>query len=330
MTDHDQSYKLFFSHPEMVKDLLQGFVHEDWVQELDFSTLEKVSGQFTSEDLRSRDNDIIWRIRWQNKWLYVYILMEFQSSIDNYMAIRLMVYIGLLYQDLIKSGITTDKLPPVLPIVLYNGSRRWTAPLNVQDLIEPSPLQNYQPQLHYLLIDEGSYTTAELSSLHNLVAALFRIEKGQTEAEIIAVLNALIEWLKAPEQLSIRNTFVIWLKRVYIPKHLPDSQLSNLVELQEIKVMLAERVEAWYAEGIQKGREEGKLEGILEGKLEGKIEGKQDAVLNCLSLRFGKPALEIQQIIYNAQDTATLDELMKHALFADSLATFQQLAQIKH
>ncbi len=32
--DHDQSYKLLFSHPEMVADLLRGFVREDWVEHL--------------------------------------------------------------------------------------------------------------------------------------------------------------------------------------------------------------------------------------------------------------------------------------------------------
>ena len=37
--DHDHSYKLLFSHAEMVADLLRGFVHEDWVAQLDFSSL---------------------------------------------------------------------------------------------------------------------------------------------------------------------------------------------------------------------------------------------------------------------------------------------------
>jgi hypothetical protein len=39
---HDNSYKLLFSHPEMVEDLLKGFVKENWVGECDFSTLENV------------------------------------------------------------------------------------------------------------------------------------------------------------------------------------------------------------------------------------------------------------------------------------------------
>ncbi len=41
---HDHAYKLLFSEPEMIIDLLQGFVHEPWVSELDFTTLEIVSG----------------------------------------------------------------------------------------------------------------------------------------------------------------------------------------------------------------------------------------------------------------------------------------------
>ena len=41
---HDLSYKLLFSEPEIIIDLLQGFVHEPWVKELDFTTLEKVAG----------------------------------------------------------------------------------------------------------------------------------------------------------------------------------------------------------------------------------------------------------------------------------------------
>jgi hypothetical protein len=31
MSSHDESYKLLFSHPQMVADLLQGFVQAPWV-----------------------------------------------------------------------------------------------------------------------------------------------------------------------------------------------------------------------------------------------------------------------------------------------------------
>jgi hypothetical protein len=55
--------------------------------------------------------------------------------------------------------------------------------LDVNDLIVDSPigLEPYRPHLRYCLIDENEYTKHELEALRNLVAALFRLEKGQNE-----------------------------------------------------------------------------------------------------------------------------------------------------
>ena len=54
-----------------------------------------------SEELRPRADDVVWRVRWREHWVYVYLLLEFQSEVDPWMAVRLLVYVGLLYQDLI-------------------------------------------------------------------------------------------------------------------------------------------------------------------------------------------------------------------------------------
>lgn len=37
MVDHDHSYKLLFSHSQIVRDLLEAFVREDWLAELDYA-----------------------------------------------------------------------------------------------------------------------------------------------------------------------------------------------------------------------------------------------------------------------------------------------------
>jgi hypothetical protein len=47
---HDHSYTQLFSNPRMIKDLLQGFIHDRWVNELDFDTLEPVATKRVSED----------------------------------------------------------------------------------------------------------------------------------------------------------------------------------------------------------------------------------------------------------------------------------------
>ena len=143
---HDASYKLLFSHAEMIKDLLQGFVPQSWVQALDFSTLEKVNASYVADDLRNRHDDVVWRVRFQDHWLYVYLLLEFQSTVDRFMAVRILSYTGLLYQDLIRGqSLHQDRLPPVLPIVLYNGEPRWKAAVELSALIHPAPQELRNP-----------------------------------------------------------------------------------------------------------------------------------------------------------------------------------------
>ena len=109
--EHDASYKLLFSHARMVEDLLRGFVHEAWVGQADFTSLERVSGSYVSEDLRDREDDMIWRVRWGAEWLYIYLLLEFQATVDRSMAVRLMVYVELLWQSLIQARTLSPKVP---------------------------------------------------------------------------------------------------------------------------------------------------------------------------------------------------------------------------
>ncbi len=135
MKKYANTYKNLFAHKEMVQDLLAGFVRQDWVKEVDFDSLERVGDSFVTDDIRDPEDDIIWRVRLGSTWLYIYLLIEFQSTVDATMPVRIMTYIGLLYQDLIKTKtvLPGEKLPPVLPIVLYNGASRWHAPCGDND-----------------------------------------------------------------------------------------------------------------------------------------------------------------------------------------------------
>ena len=265
MANHDHGYKLMFSHPAMVEDLLRGFVPGEWVDELDFSTLEKVNASFVSDHLRAREDDLVWRVRWGARWVYVYLLLEFQSRVDAFMAVRMLGYVALLYQDLVRSGELTGegRLPPVLPVVLYNGAQRWTAAAEVADLVEPAPhgLGRYAPRMRYLLLDEGRCEVAALGAQRNLVAALFRLERSQEPAAVAEVVGRLIEWLQAPEQRSLQRAFAVWIGRVLLPARAPGAEIPEVHELQEVRSMLAERVKEWTRDW--------KAQGIVEGRAQG-------------------------------------------------------------
>jgi hypothetical protein len=80
---HDTGYKLLFSTPELVRDLILGFVPDEWLHSLDYSTLESVPGSYVSEDFSNRADDIVWRVRVGGEWVYLYLLIEFQSRVDK-------------------------------------------------------------------------------------------------------------------------------------------------------------------------------------------------------------------------------------------------------
>lgn len=313
----------------MVRDLLQGFVREDWIEKLDFNSLEKVSGSYISDDLRDREDDIIWRAKWGKSWLYVYLLLEFQSTVDRFMAVRILTYVGLLYQDLIKSGqVRADQLlPPVFPLVLYNGEKRWNAATEIADLIQPMPggLSRYRPHMGYLVLDEGRYDERSLAPGHNLAAALFRLENSRSALDIQKVVKELILWLRAPEQRSLQRAFTVWLKRVLLPGRLKGVALPELNELHEVEVMLAERVKEWTREwkeeGFQQGREDGLKEGLKEGLQKGHQEGVQlgeaTVLTHQIERKFGSLS-EAERKRIHAADIETLLQWSERILTANT------------
>ena len=245
--DHDSSYKYLFSAPEMVRDLIIGFVPDAWLHSLDYKTLERVEGSYITEDFRGRADDIVWRIKLGNEWVYLYLLIEFQSTVDKFMALRMMVYKGLLYQDLIKQGavLSDGRLPPVLPIVLYNGSQRWTAATDVFDLIPPVPglVEQFKPRAAFLLIDENAYTDSELASLKNLVATVFRIEHPADPESIQGLLRLLEDWLA--DRPDLQRMIARWMRATLMRKPEYRILLPEVDNLQGLRIMLSEQLEVW-------------------------------------------------------------------------------------
>ncbi len=283
---HDAAYKGLFSCRRMVEDLLRGFVAPEWSDALDFSTLEKLPAEYVSDDLRQRHGDVVWRVRFRDeRWLYLLVMLEFQSTADPYMAVRILVYTGLLYQDLIRRGAFGDdgRLPPVLPIVLYNGRPRWSAPVEVRDLIAPvgKALACYQPSQRYFLLDEGRWGEDDLPR-RNLVSALVGLENSGSAESLSKLLGALSDWLRDSEDDELRRAFVEWVRQVVLPGRFPGAALPGVRDLEGGGAMLAESVkewtEQWLREGREQGLEQGREQGLEQGLERGLERGREQGL----------------------------------------------------
>jgi hypothetical protein len=128
MSEHDSVYHKLFGHPGMVAQLLSDFLAEPWLDDLDLDGMERPNAKFHAETGERREGDMIWRIpRRGGGDTYLMLLLEFQSTPDRWMALRALVYVGLLWQHLVREKqVPPDgRLPPVMPVVVYNGDPRW-------------------------------------------------------------------------------------------------------------------------------------------------------------------------------------------------------------
>ena len=121
--------------------------------------------------------------------------------------------------DLLRAErLTPDgRLPPVVPVVLYNGRPRWTAATELADLLAPPPagLAGYQPRLRYLLLEERRFAAEDLAPMRNLAVALFQLENSRGPEELQQVMARLVEGLQAPEQANVRRAFAVWRRGVW-------------------------------------------------------------------------------------------------------------------
>ena len=182
----------------------------------------------------------------------------------------MLAYTALLYQRLIADGALRERsvLPPVLPVVIYNGRQPWTVPVDVAELIASGrggSLARYQPSQRYFLLDEGRVSGPDLPS-GNLVSALIALEANRDPARVPALLGALIALLRKQDDEALTAAFGEWVEQVLVARRFRGSVSEPLLRLEEVRTMLAETVQEWTAQWVEQGREEGREEGREQGQ----------------------------------------------------------------
>jgi hypothetical protein len=312
MGQHDLSYRLFFGHQRMIRDLLREIVGERWVECLDLDSGERVSASFVSDKHQNRESDIIWKFRRKDggEPVYVYILLELQSRPDPSMPVRFMGYESLFYQALMASRPAREwrNLPLIIPVMIYNGWEPWNMPTDLGSMIghlDPSA-EVYRPQLRFKLVDEAAFPQEVLAALDSPVAGLFRIDRSRDWSEVRTSVHRLRRTL-APAEDSLRRAFEIWLRKVILPRFgWLEEEASDTLTLEELETMLAESIDRWDREIREEGRQEGRQEG------EARI------VLRQLRLKFGLLSSETEERVL-AADANRLLEWSERVLTAERL-----------
>ena len=278
---YDAMFKRLFNESRMAGDLLQAIAPDRFLAAVDLGTLCQAGGEFADDRQRSSRADRIWRVKSKSggDWVYLFVLIEFQSRVDPMMARRVLNYVlrareqaeGERREDGLHSS-----LPPVVPVVIYSGDAEWSAPTDYLDLIEGDDewLLEYQTRQRYDVIelrraDAGEYPEG------NAVGALCALSNpGSTEPG--AKLAAMLRTALGPEHKGLRDAFIgLALAVVEHSCGIPQEALDELkrTEAMQDHEEVASVFERSFDRAFDKVRTEGRAEGRAEGRTEGRTEG---------------------------------------------------------
>ena len=306
--DYDSEYRRLFSFPRLIKDLLRGFfASEKWTERLNYDSLESMSGSTVSEALDQRHQDMVWRIKTKDSWMFVIVALEFQKTVDWTMALRFREYSTLLLMQIARergAGIKLQ-LPAVVPIVIYNGSEPWRAKSSVRELIAvPDPkLHQYFEERSYELIDMSQQQQQAEAVSDNVMATLICLENAKSMEDMTSAAKGLIPLMKSAYNKELNDVFLKWLKTEYmVERNL--SSLSEIIkdidDLEEVVVKMERWVPLEFKQAYKEAYEEASAKHSQE-----KLEDKRNLVIRQSSLKFG---IETKQLLTESLNQFTTSE----------------------
>jgi len=268
-TIHDSGYKRLFSNKTIFRQFIETFIHEDWVQDLDFSACKKLDKSFVSEDYQEAESDIIYEVKFRGHKSYLVILIEFQSTVARFMALRVLNYMTNFYMDYWESNSKIKTLPPIFPIVLYNGDRKWTAPVNLSELIKPNDLLGkYALDFEYYKVAINDYSQENLLKIKNIISTLFLAENNYDMEQLEQELVELFQ--HEPDKQAV-SLFLNWFKQLAIHGRIDKNDYSSLEKVytttQEVSMLLTslrQERQTIYQNGIAQGINQGINQGITK------------------------------------------------------------------
>jgi flagellar biosynthesis/type III secretory pathway protein FliH len=302
----DRGAQWLFEDPRNVRDLLH-MSDPDLARSLDFERAERINRTFIPADLQKLENDLLFRVPvvGDAEPIWVYVLLEHQSTVDPLMALRLYLYIGEVWkaQRQARESKTPPagerRISPVVPLVFYTGDESWPQPISLMRTMDvPAGFDRFVPQWETLFLSLHGLDEHALSQGATAVGQALRVWQAE-RLPLDELERVLVDALRNLEGLSEAQSDqwarVVWFFVVLAYHRRKRSEFGPLFAALRERVdashfqekpdmVVVEQSMAQYVaerakdEGRQEGLQEGRQEGLQEGRQEGLEEGRQEGL----------------------------------------------------
>ena len=285
---HDHLFRAVFEEESEAADLLRAYLPQQVSRELVWSSLKLQSVSFVDDRLRDSESDLLFAARRKAggvpAWLYV--LLEHQSTPDAWLRLRLLKYSVRIWERDRRRHPGEEQLRPIVPLVLYQGRRRWHHARKFSELFAED-VRSWPgvPRYAHLLVDQTEAAPDEVRGalrgrlaqlammaafraswpvLQRLVPLLAELGRGGGNEDLRRIVVYIATTTPEPERW---NKFADAVRRQVPGGAELMSKTQEMIEIYGD--VIKERARQ---EGLQEGRQEGLQKGELKGKVQ-TIEG---------------------------------------------------------
>ena len=222
---HDPYFKTGMKIPKISVPFLKHSLPKELTKDMDLSQLKLESETLVSETLGRKVVDVLFSVPYKGETAFIYVLVEHQSTVDAWMPFRLVFYVFSIWDQLIRgvqdpeeqdgdkskkrnTRSPQEKLPPIFPMVYYNGELAYTSPLKLTELFEEPELLKRMLLEPMHLVDVGEVDDKAIK--HETWLMVFHtLMKYVRKEDISAVLLDLIPQMVQIEKQSGGVAFLV-------------------------------------------------------------------------------------------------------------------------
>jgi predicted transposase YdaD len=315
----DRLFRYAFSSPENARDLARNLLPPRYHHVVEEARVSVDSKSYIEAELREQLTDLLicFDRPAGDAALYLYVLVEHKSQPEHWTTFQLLRYMLAVWSDVLRrEGSEPKRLPPILPVVLYQGTREWDVPRTFEALIESADgevpgessavhIPHHIPRFEPLFVNLQSHPDENFhGGVRAVVALLFlkylarRIDR--TAAQVL---------LDAMHREGVTHKLREYFQAFY-------TAFLQTKSTEEIDIFIAEAARRRYhdsEEDLMTYAEEL----MTRGREEGRVTDKQDVLIRLLTRKFGITDAE-RQLIEATDDTAALDAALDELVVADT------------
>ena len=303
---HDEFVSRTMARKKVAVELFETYLPKELLEKIDLKSIRKENTKFLSKILETGIVDILYSVKYKGKsgkyedGYITFLLTEHQSTVDPMMSFRIQKYVLRIIEEYMKNKSDGTKLPLVLPLIIYNGKKKYTAARSFYELFEDEKLAKEYIAGEVKVIDVNQVNDEDLKDKYYMGMMLYMLHHIDDEQLMMQkIFRDLVKVISEKDFDYTKDVLYYVLERSptddakevvenfkqLVPPENEDDMVTTAAEL-----LRKEGREEGFEKGVLSGMQKGKLEGIeqgmqqgmQQGMFKGKLEGKLETAKNLL------------------------------------------------